>query len=385
MSQTTTASSGSARSIASRNASASESFSASVARAARLSSRTRRVKDSRPPRALDALSQPRRRIGGIGLEQDVGQVVLRGVGRVDVDGDQVRRLRPLPGLGHHPVEVAADRDHDVGLVPQLSGLGHVGWHVHEAWMPGREQPACRVGEDHRGHEALGQGRERLAGSGLQGAASGPDQRPARALDQLGRASEAPLVAACGKLAAFVRRAGLVDLLAEQVGRDLQVHRARGGGEGDARGLAHGVPELGSIGHLDGLLDHRLEHRRLVGGLVQHSPPDPGTAQPRGDVGRDHEHGLARGPGLPDGRQRVGRARPRGGERHAQPPGGAGVAVGRVGGGLLVAHADQPDRRLSERAPEPQVVHAGEAERDLHAGPLERGDRQSRACQDARPG
>ena len=36
--------------------------------------------------------------------------------------------------------------------------------------------------------------------------------------------------------------------------------------------------------------------------------------------------------------------PGGGERDAQPPAGAGVAVGRVGGGLLVAHAHQPDRR-----------------------------------------
>ena len=75
-----------------------------------------------------------------------------------------------------------------------------------------------------------------------------------------------------------------------------------------------------------------------------------------------------GPRLADGAERVGRARAGRGERHAQPAGGARVAVGGVGGGLLVADADQPDRRLAERAPEREVVHAGQAERHLDARP-----------------
>jgi hypothetical protein len=74
-----------------------------------------------------------------------------------------------------------------------------------------------------------------------------------------------------------------------------------------------------------------------------------------------------------------------GQRHADAPGRAGVAVGRVGGRLLVADADQPDRRFAQRAPERQVVHTGQAERHLDAGALQRRDRQARACQDARPG
>ena len=43
--------------------------------------------------------------------------------------------------------------------------------------------------------------------------------------------------------------------------------------------------------------------------------------------------------------------PGGGERDAQPPARAGVAVGGVGGGLLVPHAHQPDRRAVQLAPQ----------------------------------
>ena len=46
--------------------------------------------------------------------------------------------------------------------------------------------------------------------------------------------------------------------------------------------------------------------------------------------------------------------------------------------------DQPDRRLPERPPQCEVVHPGQAERDLDAGPLQRGDGELGACQDARP-
>ena len=52
------------------------------------------------------------------------------------------------------------------------------------------------------------------------------------------------------------------------------------------------------------------------------------------------------------------------------PGGARVPVGGVRGGLLVADADEPDARLAQGLPEREVVDAGEAEADLHAGLLE---------------
>ena len=71
---------------------------------------------------------------------------------------------------------------------------------------------------------------------------------------------------------------------------------------------------------------------------------------------------------PTAPERVRRARPGRGQRHAQPARRARVPVGGVGGRLLVADADEPDRRLAQRLPEREVVHAGQPEADLHACP-----------------
>ena len=48
-------------------------------------------------------------------------------------------------------------------------------------------------------------------------------------------------------------------------------------------------------------------------------------------------------------------------------------------------ADEADRRLADRTPEREVVHAGQAEGHFDARPLKRRDREAGACQDARPG
>ena len=148
-----------------------------------------------PAARRDPLGQPGGGLGGVGLEQQVGEVVLGRVGGVDVDRNQVRGLGLLPALGHHAVEVAAERDHHVGLVPQRPDLGHVRRGGHQAGVVGRQQAARRVGEDHRRHEALRQLCQRLARARLQRAAARPDQRPARALDQLQCAGEMLLVGA----------------------------------------------------------------------------------------------------------------------------------------------------------------------------------------------
>ncbi len=66
------------------------------------------------------------------------------------------------------------------------------------------------------------------------------------------------------------------------------------------------------------------------------------------------------------------------QRDAEPARRAGVAVGGVGRGLLVAHADEPDRRRPQRLPEREVVDSGQAEADLHARPLELFDDDLRA-------
>ena len=105
------------------------------------------------------------------------------------------------------------------------------------------------------------------------------------------------------------------------------------------------------------LRHRREHRRLVGRLVQHAAVGVRAAQRRRDVGRDHEHRRARRPRLADRAERVRGARPGRRQRDAEPPGRPRVAVGGVRRGLLVADADEPDRRVAQRLPQREVVHA----------------------------
>ena len=250
-------------------------------------------------------------------------------------------------------------------------------------MARRQEPACRVGEDHRSHEPLRKPAHGLAGTRLKRAATGPDERPPSPLEQLGSAVELSMRL---RPAAPNPQGGLTPLRvclgAQQVRRDLHVDRSRGRLQGGAgRACNRGADLVGRV-HPDRLLHDRHEHGRLVGGLVQHASPDARAARRRGDVGGDHQDRLARRPRLAHRGERVGRARPGGRQRDPQAPAGACVTVGGVGGRLLVSHAHEPDRRAVQLAPQRQVVHSGEPKGDLDPGVLERRHRGARPCQDA---
>ena len=139
MSQTTIASSGSAPSIAARKPLASGSRGAQArahlgveaCEALARARRGRRAPGAAPASAAGAG-------GGVRLHEHVGRVVLGGVGGVHVDRHQVRRL----GLLDQPwviiaVEVGADGQHQVGLVPEGAHLGHVRGRLDEAGVAGR--------------------------------------------------------------------------------------------------------------------------------------------------------------------------------------------------------------------------------------------------------
>ena len=91
-------------------------------------------------------------------------------------------------------------------------------------------------------------------------------------------------------------------------------------------LHHRVGDPGDVGFLEGVL---AQHRR--DGL-------PGEHDHRHRV---HERGQQAGHG-------VGGARSRGHQHHARFTGGTRVAVGHVGGALLVAHQDQLDLGIDQR-------------------------------------
>ena len=156
------------------------------------------------------------------------------------------------------------------------------------------------------------------------------------------------------------------LRCQQVGGHLEVDGPRGRCHRRPRRFGHERAQRRRGRCAEGALHHRLEHRGLVGRLVQRAPPDPGATHRGGHVGGDHQHRRARCPRLADRPQRVGRARAGGRERHAELSARPRVTVGRVGGGLLVANPHQADRRIAERPPQRQVVHARQAEGDLDA-------------------
>jgi hypothetical protein len=278
----------------------------------------------------------------------------------------VGRLRLGEVLGLDAVEVRADRDHHVGGVPQPSGGLDVRRHPQQARVPRRHHARAAVGVQHRGAEPLGQPRH--PGARAACAAAHPQQRALGAGQRRRRRVQRRAAAQPGRLRRDElggRRRGT-----QQVGGDLEVDRPHRRLErGGDRRCGRGRDVRGRAGHVR-RLHHRREHRRLVGRLVQDAAVGAGAPQRGRDVGRDDEHRRARRPRLADRRQRVGRARPRGGQRDAEPPAGARVAVGRVRRRLLVAYADEPDRRCAQRLPQRQVVDARQAEADLDAARLE---------------
>ena len=156
--------------------------------------------------------------------------------------------------------------------------------------------------------------------------------------------------------------------AEDVGGDAEVHRASRGRSRDGDGVGgHGDGLVGVGGAEDGL-GQRGEQGALVRHLVQGAATDSGTPYAQGHLARDEQHRRVDGRGLAECGDGVGCTRAGGGQRDAQPSGGARQPVGGVGGGLLVPHREDPRSAAARRAPpERQVVHAGQTEGRTDSG------------------
>ncbi len=379
MSATTTASSGSAKRIASRNRSARSS---SCAQASARTSCRRSASALEPAAVLDPLGERGGDARGVALEHHVGAVVLRRVLGVEVDRDQRRRLRLGEVLGLHAVEVGADRHDDVGAVPQPPGRLHVRRHADQARVRRREQARRAVGAHDRRRRAA----RRAAPPPARRRARRRPPRSAAAAPP--RAARPPSRARRPRSASSVARGSGAPSGTAAPSRSVAISRYTGrNGWATASAIAAaaaGATRSGASARCVDFVTGR-EHRRLVGRLVQHAAVDAGTPQARGDVGRDHQHRRARRPRLADRGERVRGAGAGGRQRDAELAGRARVAVGGVRGGLLVADADQPDRRVAQRLPERQVVHAGQAEAHLDAALLEQAQDQLRAGRHAQRG
>jgi hypothetical protein len=160
-----------------------------------------------------------------------------------------------------------------------------------------------------------------------------------------------------------RRGG--NRLVQQVGRHIDEHGTLRRGGGQSHGLRR--DRLGLFGAADAehALGEALEDRGLVGRSVHPAEAAALGSVALGDLGGDEHHGDAARCRFAECTRRVRSAGPGDRERGGGAPGAAGYAVGRVHGGLLVAHPDDLNPVAFPRGlPETEVVHARDAERDL---------------------
>ena len=171
----------------------------------------------------------------------------------------------------------------------------------------------------------------------------------------------------------------VGLGLEHVGRDLDLHRAGAAGAQLAEGLVHDQRHLVGAGGAGVPLGDVAQHAQLVVDLVQHPAAD--IDQVRIDLAGDAQDRGVDGVGGGEGTGGVKHARSGDDDEGALASGGAGVAIGHVAGGLLVAGVQDADAVLGgvERVEGVVQLHAGEAEDGLHPLPDERLDQRLPAC------
>ena len=282
-------------------------------------------------------------------QADVDLDVLVDLGAVDLDVDLLGVERVgLDVAGHPVVEAHAERDQQVGF---LDGGVHPGLavHAHHAEverMRGRD--AADAEQRHRDRDVgvLGEPAHHVGGAGVDDAVAGEDQRPLGGVNHLDGAIEVGLagtqVGPVAERRVRFRPLELARALLAVLG-EVDEHRAGPAGAGDVERLAHGGGDVLGVRHQVVVLGDRQGDAGDVGFLEgvradQLAAHLAGDADDRGAV--HHRRG--------DAGHQVGGAGARGRDRHADLAGGAGVAVGHVGGALLVPDQDVTDGVVEHR-------------------------------------
>ena len=352
MSTTTLPSRGTAKRIASRKRSA---VASSVPHASARTAATSGVAVA----LAHAVGERGGDLAGLALDAHVDAVVRR---LLEPDRDQRLRLRLHEVLGLDAVQVRADRQHDVGLVPQPPGGLDVGRQPDQARMPRRQHARRAIGRQDRSAEPL---REPSHGAPPHRARRRqPTTAAAEARVELRHRGRYRLT----RCPPFAGARSVRGSLGARAGRSRPPDRPAASAQRAQTPPPRRPPRRRAERPAPRGWTSTTGANIAAWPSVSCSTPrySPGAAQRRRDVGRDHEDRRPRRPRLADRPERVRRARPGGRQRDAEPPRRARVSVGGVGGGLLVADADEPDRRLPQRLPQRQVVHPGQAEADLHA-------------------
>jgi hypothetical protein len=274
---------------------------------------------------------------------------------IDLDDLGLRRpiVEPVLRQRAERAQPRAEREHDVGRGDQLHR--RLGALVAERAAPQRmvagEGIVVQVGIDHRRLQPLGE-LDRLAHAVRKDhPAAGDDDRELRRGEQVGRRVEARLGAGAAQ-----NRLGrgdfIVGLAVEIVARNVELGRAALGRrhvEAAAEQLGH-PRMLGDMGLISGDL---REDRQLLG-LLEAAEPDRRGAGLRGD--RDDRRMRPEGGG--DRGDEIGDPRPVLGDADAVAARGARIAVGHMGGALLVDGRDEPDARRRKQV---ERVHVGGAD------------------------
>ena len=315
--------------------------------------------------ALEALPEGGQGQAGVAHESHLGRVALPHLLRVDVDLHEGLGRSEAPGAGHGEGEARAHGQDDVGLRRQPPGRpeGGVAGPHRQGMVLGNGALALGGGDDGRAKE-LGDRGKLVSGVGANGPAAGPDEHPACVRQKLRRVRD-------GLRAGDGRRGGGRPCIAcggrrgQDVGRKLQLDRPRPSRGQLLEGATHGGRDAVGLHHPMSPLGDRPEDLQLVVDLVEDAAAASQVA--RADLPGDEEHGRRCGVGGAQGSRGVEGAGAGHHQRDARLPRGPCIAVGHVGGGLLVPHVDDADLRVAvQRVEDRHDLDAGQPEDRIHA-------------------
>jgi len=308
------------------------------------------VVDLRPPgvqrsrfgallRLADLCDQFLQHVLDVADDRDVDLDALGDRRRVDVDVDDLAldAGKVLRVADHAVIETRAHGQQDVAVLHRHVGfVGAVhAQHAQEARVGGRHRAQAhqRVGD--RVTQQVGQFAQLGRGIAQDHAATGVDVRTLGAEQQLhGLADLAAVALAHRVVGAHFHRLGIVEggLVERDILRDVDHHRARTAGAGDVEGLLDRQRQVAHVLDQEVVLDDRARDADGVA-LLEGIQSD----RRRGHLAGDDHHRDRVHVGGGDAGHGIGHARARRHQRDADVAGGARIAVGRVHGGLLMAH------------------------------------------------
>ena len=274
---------------------------------------------------------------GITAEEHIGLQNLALFGRVNVQVHLHGVLAEHFQLtGDAVVPAAADGENQVAVQHGLVGVHRTvhAEHPERKLVVGGEGAQAKHGAAHGSVQFFGQFTHLAAGSRKHGAVAHQKQGLLGLLQKFGGAFHSldgsvgrNLVARQVHLVGEGGGAGAGGHVFGQVNQ----HGARSAAAGDVEGLFHNTGKVVGILHQVGMLDSSESHTAGVAFLEGVC-----TQVRRGGLGGQHHDGARIHKGGVDAGKGVGGARTAGHQGNAHFPGLAGIAVGHVGGSLLVA-------------------------------------------------